>query len=781
VTDEGIILRKLYNMRVGKNRFLVNSFLFGTYLFAIMLFCLSCSRENNGTFRSESDPRSKLLPIPQKQSFSGSYFIIGNNWKIVSENENITGSSAIKSLITGLKERAGLEIDLKTADKNNSSYIIRLSVRPGSVKVPVPGVEGGSLLEEQAYRLKLKGSVISIDANGPAGLFYGVQSLLQLINKENGSISLPEGEITDWPDLELRTIYWDCAHHLERPEAFRRAIREAAYYKINGFALKLEGHFQYKCASPIVEPYAMTPEEYQDLTDYAKSYFIELIPYLDAPAHVSFILKHKEYSALRAFPDCNYEFSIADKGTEKLVSSMFDELINASKGGKYILLSTDEAYYSGKSEKEKESAMALGGNGKLLADFIKRMADKLHEKGRTVISWVEYPLTESDIPALPSHLVNGVYNPDWADSFTKNGNRQFIYTSTQGVEPLFPNYFPLSDSSKGRVGGLLKTIYDCNARGNRQIPGVIVAARGDSGLHPETFWLGYATGCAAAWNLTPTTARDLTDRFFLSFYGNGTIDINIVYQLLSKQADFWDKSWELFPLKLRSPILGNSKGIYDTPRPAMDQSLPMLPVPSAKDLSLSKDWSAENSQRLGSAAVLLTENNELLDLLQTGIRINGLHKYNLEVLQSAALLCRQNITMLFHLQQIDKLLKKSSDSAFSDPVAAISFLDQALNIVGIIRSERNETLSSVTALWYQDWYPRVAEANGRKYFDRVDDIKDHLPVRTVDMSYLVYRQIHFPLGRWAENVRVVRNQFAAEYGLPPRTEIINWESTDLAL
>jgi hexosaminidase len=54
-----------------------------------------------------------------------------------------------------------------------------------------------------------------ITGNTPTGLFYGVQTLLQLLKPENGKLRLPEGRIEDWPDLELRVIYWDDAHHVE--------------------------------------------------------------------------------------------------------------------------------------------------------------------------------------------------------------------------------------------------------------------------------------------------------------------------------------------------------------------------------------------------------------------------------------------------------------------------------------------------------------------------------------------------------------------------------------
>ena len=65
---------------------------------------------------------------------------------------------------------------------------------------------------------------------------------------------LPEARIADWPDLAYRAIYWDDAHHLDRPEYLKQAIRQAAFYKINAFVLKLEGHVQYRSATALGEP-----------------------------------------------------------------------------------------------------------------------------------------------------------------------------------------------------------------------------------------------------------------------------------------------------------------------------------------------------------------------------------------------------------------------------------------------------------------------------------------------------------------------------------------------
>lgn len=740
------------------------------------------------SLKSDAQEKGKsLLPVPQKVSLTDERYLIDDSWSV----SGVKNDPAVVSLTAELKDRFGVRLKNGGGSKN-----IQLVVKRGSVIIAQTTDTNRTSLLKQAYRLKLEKNRITITANAAQGLFYGVQTLVQLLQTENGKAYFSGGEITDWPDMDLRMIYWDDAHHLERLDAMKRAIRQASFYKINAFTLKLEGHFQFSSAKPIVEPYAYTPAELQELTDYAKVHYVELVPYLDAPAHISFILKHPEYAGLRAFPNSNYEFSVIDPKADELLLSMFNDLMNANKGGKYILLSTDEAYYVGKSEKEKKRATALGGNGKLLAEYITRIANKLHEKGRTIIIWAEFPLEKSDINSLPSHIVDGVYNGDWAPAIKAHGMRQLIYTSTQGVEPLFPNYekqpvkklsrdgsLALTDDEeqqgelkRGRVGEVLEGITSAIADGKADLMGVIVAAWGDAGLNPETFWLGYAAGAAAGWNNRSMTSEDLTNRFYHSFYGANTVHMDSVYSLLSSQADFWDKSWDWKASDWRTPIFGNSYKIFDTAKPVKDQTLPLLPVPSATDLSLKSDWNQVNKERLEQAEKYLKDNDKLMRLFQENLISVDYQHYNLQVLQSVALLCRQNVKMLLDLKTINEFLALASKMAEKDPSVAVSLIDQSLNLVNKIRDARNEVLQSVTSVWYRDWFPRVKKANGRKFLDQVDDVKDHQPGRTVDMSYLIYRQLNYPLGKWAQDVLNARNQFAEKNNLPTRTVVIDWQN-----
>lgn len=383
------------------------------FLFLLVLFSISLIAHSQvATLKaSKHATAAALLPVPQIASFTAQSYSIDDSWTFTAAGIDLKSDPAVASLINELNDRFGVRI--KPAS-SMQARVIQLLVKPGCVNIGKTIDTNVIALKEQAYRIKLESGRVFIAANAQQGLFYGVQTFIQSMKQENGEAYFTAGEITDWPAMSLRMIYWDDAHHLERLHAMKRAIRQASYYKINAFAVKLEGHFQFTSAKRVVEPNAYSPAEFQELTDYAKARYVELVPYLDAPAHIAFILKHPQYRSLRAFPSSNYELNVLDPKADELMMGMFDDLFDANRGGKYVLFSTDEAYYVGKSPLDKKRAGQLGGNGKLLAEYVTRISNKLHAKGRKVIIWAEYPLTVEDVSLLPSHIINGVYDQKWA-------------------------------------------------------------------------------------------------------------------------------------------------------------------------------------------------------------------------------------------------------------------------------------------------------------------------------------------------------------------------------
>ena len=728
-----------------------------------------------------------VIPQPRQVKLQPNDFRFGSDWTLAIGTGVTNNSSAVLALGEDLKSRFG--ILLKTA---GSGPAVHLEIAPGSVHPGHAEDRDAEAIAAQAYRLELSPAAVRITANAEAGLFYGAETLVQLTKRNAGEFWLPAGEILDWPDLQLRQLYWDDAHHLEHLGDLKRAVKQAAFYKVNGFTIKLEGHFQYQSAPALVEPYALSAAEFQDLTDYGLRYHVQVIPYLDGPGHIAFILKHPEYAKLREFPDSNYELCATNPEAIQLMIGMFGDLMAANRGVKPIILSTDEPYYVGMADNDQchegERAKQLGSVGRVLDEFVTKVATYLNDHGRTVIFWGEYPMKPADIAGLPPFVVNGeTYGPEFDPVFKSHGIRQTIYTSTEGEERFFPDYFSLPAARRvhkgraetGRVEGAITDIATNTGRRDSDLMGMLVAGWGDMGLHPETFWLGYSTITAAGWNPDGPDPREAMNTFYPLFYGPAVRNMDRVYQLTSYQAQVWRDTKDTVDSRMRKPIWGNSEGIFQPPHPAHDLTVPLPNAPAEPDLSYDEKWSQNNARRLEAVEAAIPENDELLGLLEENLSLVQDNRYGLEVFVALARLFRQNLTMLQGFARIDAALASAQTAAKeAKPNDAVAAVDQALETARRIRQDRNRVLRDATVTWYATWYPRTAEANGRRFLHEMDDVKDHLPDRTVDMSYLVYDELLLPMDDWYERTQSARNSYARAHQLPVRNEPLHWMSLD---
>jgi hypothetical protein len=374
---------------------------------------------------------------------------------------------------------------------------------------------------------------------------------------------------------------------------------------------------------------------------------------------------------------------------------------------------------------------------------------------------------------LPNFVINGeTYGERFDPLYKARGIRQMIYNSTEGEERLFPHYFLRSPNQRlhplyedyERIPSALSAIAEDTARRDSNLAGLVIAGWGDMGLHPETFWLGYAAITSAGWKQWSAGAREATSSFYPVFYGP-SINMDRVYQLMSFQSQVWMDTWDTVKSNARVPIWGNSNSIFTPRRPANDQTLSLPHAPSAV-LHYNGDWSKEHDRLATLVENALPENDELQGLLGANLNSVTNNRYNLEILLSIANLCRQNLELIKSLKRIDQALKSADGLARAGKgTQAIAEADKALSEARTIRSARNAALADATQTWYKSWLPRVADANGRHFLHQVDDVKDHLPDRTVDMSYLVYRELQLPMEEWYQQTQKSRNAYAAAHHL----------------
>ncbi len=727
-------------------------------LFSLLLagFAFSSSAE---AFLTQLRARGySLIPAPQQVQLNWGEATIDCGWGI----ESMVGQEhfAMGWLEEWARALHGIEFN------GSGPGRIVLQVNPGTVNQT-----DDPELNNQAYKLEIAGSRIQITGNTDQGLFYGVQSLLQLMRRNgNGDITVPAGSIIDWPDLQLRFIHWDTKHHQKRIETLKRLLDWLAFFKVNCIGFEMEDKYEYPSHPVIGVPGAYTKEQMQELTRYALERHIQLVPVIQSPAHMAYVLKHEEFAHLRS-DGSNYQACMCDEEAIQLIFDMYQDMIEATPGVKYFHVSTDEVYYAGTCEK-CDRPYNEENRSQAWADYVKRAHRFLTERGRRMLAWVEYPLLPKHILQLPPDLIDGVMggNPDFIANEAKVGIRQLAYSSTQGGELLFPNHFPTTyrgRQTRGRLEDLSQTVRRGLVMGANPI-GSFAAAWDDCGLHEECFWLGWVTVTQYAWtHLTPTVEQNVAD-FMDAFYGPGKGDMVEVYELLIEGARFFETGWDRVVSKERPRGYGNSNGKgVGGGRSDMLLETPELPGPDK--LSVKPTFSTKYAERIEQAKVLKNNNDRLLHILNRNIGRVERNCYNLEVYLSIAWMERHFINTLLTLESAEQsLLSAAEADKEGRPARAVANLMQANNRVSSLLAEFDWMWSELKRIWEKSRYEKGRSVGGSHFVHIMDNVKDHPADRRPGLEYMIASYERMQLPKWrAELVKCIRD-YAARHNVPVR-------------
>jgi hexosaminidase len=202
----------------------------------------------------------------------------------------------------------------------------KLAIRDAVAATPPFGtirldLESGGTRPEEGYELTVKGDGIRIAARTPAGIFYGFQTLRQLMpyaveyrGVRPFAVSVPAAEITDAPRYAWRGAMLDVARHFFTPAEVKRYIDLLVLYKINRLHLHLtdDQGWRIQIAKwPRLTTIGgktevkggrggfYTKREYAGIVAYARDRFVTIIPEIDMPSHCN--------AALAAYPvlNCN--------------------------------------------------------------------------------------------------------------------------------------------------------------------------------------------------------------------------------------------------------------------------------------------------------------------------------------------------------------------------------------------------------------------------------------------------------------------------------------------
>lgn len=382
--------------------------------FILPLFCFLCVASITASAQ-DNDPNMGIIPAPVSVKKASGEFVLSQQTVLFADSAN---NKAVGFFTDYLKEKLNLRNQLKIGDAESTANSIVLTAK------------GTDNLPDQGYRLTITPQQIIIAGKG-AGLFYGIQTLLQLIPADHmASIKIPCAQIEDYPRFAYRGIMLDVCRHFFSVEFIKKTIDMMAYYKLNNFHWHLTDDQGWRIeikkypkltqigsqrAQTVIGNYHdRTPQQFdntpyggyytqdqiREVVKYAADRYINIVPEIEMPGHST--------AALAAYPELSCDpsktYKVAETWgvfhdvycpTDKTFDFLEDVLTEVMDlfPSKYIHIGGDEtpkdAWKNSEFCQKLIKKLKLKNEEGLQSYFIQRIEKFVNSKGRSIIGWDE--------------------------------------------------------------------------------------------------------------------------------------------------------------------------------------------------------------------------------------------------------------------------------------------------------------------------------------------------------------------------------------------------------
>ena len=380
----------------------------------------------------------------------------------------------------------------------------------------------------EGYVLEVNDKGVTVTARTEAGLFYGCQTLEQLLeDSRDFGREIPRMKITDYPAIAYRAVHLDTKHHLDRMDYYYRMIDRLARYKVNAIIWELEDKLRFTRRPEIGAPNAISKQEMQALCRYAKERNVEISPLVQGLGHAGFILKH--HWELRENPASDWEFCPSDPRTYEVQFDLYLDALEAMPYGKYLHVGGDEITAIGIDDRCKATGKTAF---ELQMIWLKKVCQFAVEHGRTPIFWDDMPLKYASIWELvlsnkSEEEVAKVWNTDKLDKAINLFPKECVYMRWKYEDATAPAhqrllkwyhdkglkvmgataasagdspFLPRQNTRSEYVKGFSQLVAD------NQLEGILATAWDDGSPHLETVWRGFIAQGEFGWN---PSARDI--------------------------------------------------------------------------------------------------------------------------------------------------------------------------------------------------------------------------------------------------------------------------------
>jgi hypothetical protein len=172
-------------------------------------------------------------------------------------------------------------------------------IRTGEVAALPLADERSGPGSRESYVLKIVPDGAEIRAVSSAGLFYGAQTLLQMVEGTGSQAVLPAAEIRDWPSLAYRGFMMDLGHgQLLRVAEIERQIDHLARFKANQYYFYSEATIELDGYELVNPGGRYTRDEIRHIIDYARQRHIDVVPCLELYGHLHDLFRVEQFSDL---------------------------------------------------------------------------------------------------------------------------------------------------------------------------------------------------------------------------------------------------------------------------------------------------------------------------------------------------------------------------------------------------------------------------------------------------------------------------------------------------
>ena len=473
----------------------------------------------------------KILPAPKEVRMAEGKIVIKPSTTIlISSSEDRTAAETLQKEIhdrTGMK----LSIETVTAAPKTTGHISlgRLTDRGLRSYLESQGVEVSDLgnpdLAKQGYVIRVTESGVLVAGRTAQGLFYGVQTLRQLLRPEGSvgkalaipQLSVPKVVIRDWPSMEWRGVSDDISRGpIPTLDYLKMQIRTLAEYKINLLGFNMEHVFDFQ-TQQLVSPKeaAFTPAEIKELVEYASKYYITLLPEQQAFGHLHQLLKYEIYSDLAETPH-GHVLTPTNPKTYDFIRQVYGEVVPLFPGP-FFHIGSDETFELGLGQ--TKALAAQQGLGRVYLEHLQKVFEIMQPYHKQLMFWgdiaVKYPelltILPKDMIAVPWDYDPKPSYENIITPYTNAGLRVVVAPGAGNWRAIWPDLESafvnirnfVRDGQKHQALGALNTTWNDD---------------GESLV--DMAWPALVFGAAASWQPGESSIDEFKSSYDWAFYRN---------------------------------------------------------------------------------------------------------------------------------------------------------------------------------------------------------------------------------------------------------------------